>query len=424
MFKFLEDIIKLAIPTKTPVLLWGERGVGKTEFTRNIVEELGYHYRIIRTAGKEDTDFSGIPVEIDGRTVYASPEWMPFEEWECSKCGATFGEPYSKKPNKCPKCGASGKNIDHYKIVLIFDEINRGNDEVLQSLFEFVADRSFDGRKFASETAIIATANPAGGSGYIVNAFDDEAFLSRWSHIGCGVDNKYFDEWYTYLLGKLDPTVVQRITTYIGQDRSKLLGKSDSDGWGFTVKPSPRSWTWALKVYDYGIKNGFKKDVIIELMGGLVGRGIANEFYNITVKLEASRVIKKWNKEKDDIKNIIDKLSRPEVASLIGSVVNEALLMKVNKQNRENVLDFLLYVGSTKKKSGNRDLVASALYKLISAEYPNATNVIHAHELRQAIDNVIKKTNDHSVKPWTALIVGNDKLNKFVESLYTEDVVK
>jgi len=419
MFKQIGEVIRLAVETRTPVLLWGPRGVGKTQYAKQVIGELGYDFRIVRTAGKEDTDFSGIPVEIDQRTIYASPDWMPFEEWKCKKCGHKFGEPFSNKPSKCPKCNST--KIDYNKVVILFDEVNRGSDETLQALLEFVADKSFDGRPFASRTSIIATANPAGGSSYIVNAFDDEAFLSRWAHISFGVDKNYFDEWYQYLLQNVDPEVVQKAIMYIGEDRDKLIGPTESD-WGFTVKPAPRSWEWALKVMSYGKAHGYSKNAILDLMSGLLGRGIAGEFYRTDIKVQASEVIHEWSTKEGKLCKIIDKFNRAEVASLCMSVTSTALSIKIKKSERENVRNFLLYIAS--KKGSNRDLVAASLQKFIASEYPTSVQILYNHDLRDAVSKAAEKEAKSTVKPWTKMILGDKELSKFAKNTFTKDVLK
>lgn len=419
MFERLKKVIPLAIETKTPLLLWGERGVGKTEFVQQIIKSLGMETQLLRTAGKEDTDFSGIPVEIDNRTIYAAPYWMPFEEYKCLKCGKRFGEPYSEK-TPCPDCNS--KNVDHVRMVILFDEMNRGNDDVLQTLFEFVANRSFDGRKFASQTAIIGTANPSGGAGYIVNAFNDEAFLSRWSHQNCGVDGEYFIEWYNYLASKYPSETSQKVAAYIGEDREKLLKDVNSE-WGFTVKPNPRSWDWALKIYDYGRKHRHPDEGIKDLMAGLIGLGITNEFFNIDIKVRASEVIKGWGKRSKQLMTTIKSLNRPQFAALIYSVSGEALSInktsrsKENENKRDNVISFLEDVCSIK---GGRDIVTAATHRLLSSEYTEASSrILSASQFRKVVKDM--NMEGEELEPWSERIIKSEILNDFVKDLIEKD---
>lgn len=71
----VSKILSLAVAGGIPVYLRGAPGVGKTALVRAVAEGLGLHLEVVITALHDPTDFSGLPVKVDGRCVFAPPEW-------------------------------------------------------------------------------------------------------------------------------------------------------------------------------------------------------------------------------------------------------------------------------------------------------------------------------------------------------------
>jgi MoxR-like ATPase len=74
---------------KTPLCIWGEHGIGKTESVQKFAQKNGYKWAYIAPAQFEEMgDLTGMP-RIESkkikmvkkeRTVLAVPEWVPQEE--------------------------------------------------------------------------------------------------------------------------------------------------------------------------------------------------------------------------------------------------------------------------------------------------------------------------------------------------------
>lgn len=78
-----------------PILLWGAPGQGKSSFLESFRRE-GYPVETIIAAIHDPTDFSGLPMLIDGKVVYAAPQWT--DAFEQAKEGLLFLDELSTAP--------------------------------------------------------------------------------------------------------------------------------------------------------------------------------------------------------------------------------------------------------------------------------------------------------------------------------------
>ena len=58
---FQLDALSICVKTRTPCLLWGDPGIGKTSSVVQLAANLGLHLETVIAAIREPTDFAGLP---------------------------------------------------------------------------------------------------------------------------------------------------------------------------------------------------------------------------------------------------------------------------------------------------------------------------------------------------------------------------
>jgi hypothetical protein len=152
----------------TPVCIWGNHGIGKTQLVEEIAAANGWHFAYCAPGQFEEMgDFHGMPriVQLpDGRSVTESapPRWVPSVE---------------------------GPGI------LLLDDINRADDRILRGIMQLLQNHEMGTWSLPSKWQIVATANPDNGN-YSVTSMD-EAMLTRMLHFTLSFDAKVWAAWAT-----------------------------------------------------------------------------------------------------------------------------------------------------------------------------------------------------------------------------------
>ena len=205
-------------PTDQAILLEGIHGVGKSEFLTAKFEEQGYKVITMFLGQTADAgDIIGLP---DRKTIqiqygdevidqviteFCPPKWWPFNKTD--------------------------------KLVIFFDEFNRGKPEVYQCIMDMVLNRKLNGFDLPENTRIIAAMNPNGDEYDYDVTILDRALLDRF--------NKYefkptADEWITWASKN---KVNNYIIGYLSKNSADLdPPKSVDDELLNEVHPSRRSW--------------------------------------------------------------------------------------------------------------------------------------------------------------------------------------
>jgi hypothetical protein len=179
----------LAAPdARTPVCIWGTHGIGKTESVEGAVRELGWKFQYLAPAQFEEMgDFLGMPrVDSQGRTVYATPEWVPTDE---------------------------GPGV------LLLDDINRADGRILRGIMQLLQRHETVAWALPKGWQIVATANPEGGD-YAVTALDP-AMLTRLLHCTLTFDVRAWARWAE--AAGVDPRGIDFVLAYpelIGAERT------------------------------------------------------------------------------------------------------------------------------------------------------------------------------------------------------------
>lgn len=171
---------------KTPLCIWGEHGIGKTQTVETYAQENGYKFRYIAPAQFEEMgDLLGMPkvVQItEGSvqqdiTTFIPPDWVPKEE---------------------------GPGI------LLIDDVNRADDRILRGIMQLLQNYEVVSWQLPAQWHIILTANPDGGD-YSVTPMDF-AMITRMLHVTLTFDVKRWALWAEQ--NKVDPRGINFVLTY------------------------------------------------------------------------------------------------------------------------------------------------------------------------------------------------------------------
>lgn len=255
----------------TPLMIWGEAGVGKSESVARAANDLGIGFKDLRLGLFEAPDLLGVfrqqevypcfldyvegaPRSLRGKlytrySLYAhllerhrgdlgglkGPDEIV--EWaiqEARKRG--LGHLFSVRtvnapPSWLPQPDTAG--------ILFLDEANRAQKEVRQGSFQLVLDRQVGQIPLPARWIIVSANNPPDtsgkGMGYRVSRTDDRAFLTRFCHVSVEPTSR---EWLAWARRTgLDP----RVRAFIAANGANYLGSTRPTQIP-SMDPSPRSW--------------------------------------------------------------------------------------------------------------------------------------------------------------------------------------
>jgi len=190
------------------IIVFGPSGIGKTEMAIQAVKKSKYNYIYLNLSVLEAPDLVGLPTIENGRTTYATPDFLPLD------CKDT-------------------ENI------LIVDEIDKAKDELQNPMLELFQFRSVNGKKLNIKS-IIATGNLP--NEHAKSRVISWALTNRCNIYKIGCDYEFWRKWA--VTNNINPLIVGFLN-----HRSDLLLKPNTSGDPTAYcHPSPRSWT--LAAYD------------------------------------------------------------------------------------------------------------------------------------------------------------------------------
>ena len=169
----------IALPRHHSVLIVGRHGIGKSDAVREAAKVLGIPCVDQRLSQCDVGDLKGMPFQIDGRTIFAPPEWFPLNTEDAADL--------QTKLNLANKIRCSPEGI------LFLDEIDRAVREVQQAGFELVLDHRLNMKYLPDGWRVVSAVN-ADGDIYHVNEMD-VAFIDRFFVI---LFNPTPEEWFKF----------------------------------------------------------------------------------------------------------------------------------------------------------------------------------------------------------------------------------
>ncbi|MEV7569110.1 AAA family ATPase [Streptomyces tanashiensis] len=251
------EALTLAVAADLPVLLWGEPGIGKTAALTQLAASLGLPLTTVIASVHEPTDFSGLPVVGDDPAEQGVPMAPP--EWAVRLVRAGRG-------------------------LLFLDELSTAPPAVQAALLRLVLERRIGTLLLPPDVRIVAAANPrsSAADGWELSPPLANRFVHlRWTHDTEVVVRGLGGVWPRATLPRLDPEklteavdVARRAVCGLLTARPALVHRLPS---GEAMRggpwPSPRSWEMALRLIAFASAAGVSRDVLSQLVRGVVGDG-------------------------------------------------------------------------------------------------------------------------------------------------------
>ncbi|MFD6093384.1 AAA family ATPase [Oerskovia sp. NPDC060338] len=252
-----------AIAAKTPVLIWGEPGVGKTAtIEKQFSQRWGFHVETIIGSLREATDFLGLPIETDGEVHYSTPAWT-------HRLNAAQGP-----------------------ALLYLDELTSCATTVRKAMLRVVQERQVGETWLGDNVSIVASANPVDSAvdGWELAPPEANRFMHLDWHFNA-------DQWLEGLVMGFDNTSVEPFTSMVGAgdthslvsasaliatfvEHNRMLlnpGPPADQVQAGLAWASPRSWHNAARVLGH-LRPG-DDDAALLVIAGCVGKAAATSFF-------------------------------------------------------------------------------------------------------------------------------------------------
>ena len=219
-----------ALQAGLPTFLWGAPGVGKSDIAHQVAANLEIEIRDIRASQLDPTDLRGIPHVSQGRTSWATPDFLP--------------------------SGGAG--------LLFLDELNSAPQAVLSACYQLILNRRL-GDYVLPDGWLIAAAG---------NRSVDRAIATR---MGTALNNRFLhleitpdlDDWASWAMRNgVRPEIVAFL-----RFRPELLHVFDAKSTE-NAFASPRTWAFVNAI----LLAGYERGLEFPLIAGCVGRAVAGEF--------------------------------------------------------------------------------------------------------------------------------------------------
>lgn len=292
----------------TPICIWGEHGIGKTQLVQELAEQMGCQFLYIAPAQFEEMgDLVGMPRIVKNKegtdiSEFAPPEWVPTQD---------------------------GPGI------LLIDDVNRADDRILRGIMQLLQNYELVSWKLPKDWIILLTANPDGGD-YSVTSLDD-AMITRMMHVTMEFNLKNWAAWAEQ--NQIDTRGIEFVLAY----------PEVMEG----TRTTPRT---LVQFFDLFKNISALEDnlPLIKLLGdGCVDMETTLSFINF-VKMDLNKIIKpeeilnagKFNLIKGKIDKIINtKTKRLDVLSVMMTRLTNYLLYtkeSLTDKEFENLTNFIL----------------------------------------------------------------------------------
>lgn len=258
-YDIISASLGIAIRCRTPILLWGSPGQGKTSVIKAIAELHGANLTTILASIREPSDFAGLPNVVGSRTELIAPGWA-------QDIAAHEGDS-----------------------ILFFDEISTAPPATQSALLRVVLDRVVGDLPLGDRVSVLAAANPpeqATDGWDLAPPMANRFVHLDWALPASVVQMGLMTGWPSVEVPRMtleeaaDKVAEARILvgSFLGvrQDYTTVIPDSASEsGRAF---PTPRSWETAATLYGYCNAVGADPGVARVLLVGTVGQAAAGEF--------------------------------------------------------------------------------------------------------------------------------------------------
>lgn len=231
------EAIKCAFLENTPILMWGEPGIGKSSIVNQLAIAEDVELRTVMLSQYESVDLRGVPDVKDGTTRWNPPDFLP------------------RDPDSVG--------------ILHFDEINQADDSTQKASYQLIQERRLGDYFLPIGWRIIGSGNPG-------NDRITEALGNRFLHIDV---TPTIQDWGLWAHKNHISTDI--IGLLMARPELLIATPTNQDDYAF---PSPRTWEFANRFHQHHANSSAYKDLIV----GCIGKGAYAElmgYINLICKL-------------------------------------------------------------------------------------------------------------------------------------------
>ena len=247
-------VVKDSIRNKTPVMLWGPPGIGKSSLIHQIAAEMGREVLDLRLAQLEPTDLRGVPMPDNtiGRARWYLPAFWPDRAVKATERQIEIideeGNPQMKTEIVRAGCCPLGPGI------VFLDEIEKAPISVKNASLQLVLDRMIGTYKLPDDWAIVCAGNREEDGCF--SAPLGAALSNRMIHLEIDPDVEAWAMWAR------DNNVCDDVIGFL-HFRPEFLYKQTEEH----AFPTPRSWVIASNLIETVEKAKDKKELLIASVG-------------------------------------------------------------------------------------------------------------------------------------------------------------
>jgi hypothetical protein len=251
------EALGIAVAAGVPVLLWGAPGTGKTSAIRAMADAAGLPCETVIAAIREPSDFSGLPVVVNGVVHFAPPRWAE-------------------------RLAAAGRGV------LFLDEISTAPPAVQAALLRVVLERVVGDLALPDDVVVVAAANPPeqAADGWDLSA----PLANRFCHLDWHVEPAAFalglmggftappvaklpEDWLESL-----PLGRGLVAAFISVRPALTIDVPEDASRSGRAWPSPRTWDLAARLWSAATAAGSSADARAAVVVGTVGDAAGLQF--------------------------------------------------------------------------------------------------------------------------------------------------
>jgi len=412
-FAVLKESLRLCREARISAVIWGHRGIGKSEVVLQLTTEgdgeiivegdkkiaLPIGFVDFRCSQIEASDVRGLPDKSDGRTVYLPPADMPIGD----RSAKSIYEELIQIDDLEKRRVRRGELQPHYKKGILFlDELNRAQDDVLQSVFQLLLDGRIGQYALPIGWTVAVACNYMEGD-YITNGFTDAALLDRMCHLHLVAGEDTLDDWVAYMAdkhGEISSSVVE----FCASNIDYMTGKADGE-LGFTIQPSPRSWDRVANIERIVMEKQFSQDARSAVINGLVGQECAIAYKRYACPVQPRDILN------NGVKPYVKKLAKLDRNQLMGISYGFVSLVR-HRMDDEKVVKIALDLAETLIDADNvhdKDVVVAFCRALLCTDDDKEVQLVSCLTNRELAGQVVKFYEKTNV--FLKMLYGRDKLH-------------